>query len=60
MPRINSAEDIVDVGDRTYSMLDNYDVYGSEEYAELSRRTESAAKQIIEKDREHGRKQFTY
>ena len=60
LPRITTAEDIVDVDARTFSMLDSYDVYGSEEYAELSRRTETAAKQLIEKDREHSRTKFTY
>ena len=60
LPRIATAEDIVDVDARTYSMLDYYDVFSSEEYHELCRRTEPAAKQLIEKDREHRRTNFTY
>ena len=60
LPRINADEDIVDVEGRTYLMLDHCDVYDSEEYQELSRRTETAAKQLIEKDREQRRKSFTY
>jgi len=59
-PRINAAEDIVDVDDRTYPMLDYYDVYDSEEYLQLSKRTETAVKQLIEKDREHKTKSFTF
>ena len=59
-PRINAAEDIVDVDGRTYPMLDYYDVYDSEEYLQLSKRTETAVKQLIEKDREHKTKSFTF
>lgn len=59
-PRINTAEDIVNVDGWTYSMLDDYDVYDSKEYDQLSKRTETSAKQIIEKDREHRTKSFKF
>ena len=60
LPRINTAEDIVDVDGLTFSMLEFNDIYDSKEYIELSTRTESAVKQLIEKDREHRKKNFTY
>merc|ERR1719479_448840 len=60
LPRINTAEEIVDVDSRTYSMVDYSDVYDSKEYDELAKRTEPAAKQLIEKDRENMRTSFTY
>ena len=60
IPRINAEEDIDDVDDQTYSMLDHFDVYDSDEYGELSKRTDTAAKQLIEKDRDNRRKSFTY
>ena len=60
LPRINTAEDIVDVDDLTFPMLEFNDIYDSKEYQELSTRTDTAAKQLIEKDREHRKKNFTY
>ena len=60
LPRINTAEDIVDIDGLTFSMLEFNDIYDSKEYKELSTRTESAAKQLIEKDREHRKTNFTY
>lgn len=41
-------------------MVDDFDVYDSAEYEELAKRTESSAKQLIEKDREHRRTNFQY
>merc|ERR1719471_309503 len=58
LPRINTAEDIVDVDDLTFPMLEFNDIYDSKEYQELSTRTDTAAKQLIEKDREHRKKKF--
>ena len=60
LPRINTAEDIVDIDGLTFSMLEFNDIYDSKEYKELSTRTESAVKQLIEKDREHRKTNFTY
>ena len=59
-PRIDTPEEIVNVDSRTYSMVDEFDVYDSAEYEELAKRTESSAKQLIEKDREHRRTNFQY
>ena len=60
LPKINTAEEIVDVDSLTYPMVDYCDVYDSKEYQELATRTEPAAKQLIEKDRENRRTNFTY
>ena len=60
LPKINTAEEIVDVDSRIVAMVDYCDVYDSKEYQELATRTEPAAKQLIEKDRENRRTNFTY
>ena len=60
LPKINTAEEIVDVDSRTYPMVDFSDVYDSKEYQELATRTETAAKQVIEKDRENRKTNFTF
>ena len=61
MPELEekSSEDFEDVKGLTYSLDDYPEVYESLEYKELSRRTEPAAKKIVEKDKEHRRKRFS-
>ena len=60
MEQIKSAGDIEDVPSLTYWMADLDDVYLTEEYEELAKRTESAAKKIVDRDREYRKKKFSY
>jgi len=59
LEKIHSADDIEDVSSLTYSLADFNDVYLSEAYKELSNRNESAAKKIVDKDKEYRKKKFS-
>merc|ERR1712066_190038 len=59
LEKIKSADDIDEVSSLTYSLADFNDVYESEVYKELCNRTESAAKKIVDQDKEYRKKRFS-